>query len=76
MRKDAAKPFNLQKHYDQLYQESFRKFEAGAFELDPLIDANDDSRYGITLLFRPRQEVRQRIQQLILELQQPGFSCG
>ncbi|MFD3001548.1 2'-5' RNA ligase family protein [Pontibacter toksunensis] len=70
MADEAAKPFDLEKHYDRLWERSLSQFQAGAFELDPLIESDNDTRFGITLLFRPGQEVRDRIQQFLLELQQ------
>lgn len=70
MAEEAAKPFDLEKHYDCLWESSLNQFQAGAFEIDSLIDSDNDSRFGITLLFRPGQEVRERVQQFLLELQQ------
>ena len=70
MAEEAAKPFDLEKHYDRLWECSLSHFQAETFELDPLIDSENDSRFGITLLFRPGQEVRGRIKQFHLELQQ------
>ncbi|WP_162056249.1 2'-5' RNA ligase family protein [Pontibacter pamirensis] len=62
--------FDIEQHYNQLWETTWRKFTAGVFELDPLIASENDSRFGITLLFRPGQEVWKRIQQFLLELQQ------
>ncbi|GAB3536057.1 hypothetical protein GCM10027443_25810 [Pontibacter brevis] len=70
MAEEAAAPFDLEKHYNQLWASSLKEFKAGNFELDLLIDAGNDTRFGITLLFRPGQEVQNRIRQFLLELQQ------
>lgn len=70
MAEEAAKPFDLEKHYDRLWEISLSQFQAGAFELDSLIDSDSDSRFGITLLIRPGQEVQSRVQQFLMELQQ------
>ncbi|PRY11273.1 2'-5' RNA ligase superfamily protein [Pontibacter ummariensis] len=59
---------SLQQHYDNLWSNSRQQFEAGAFELDPLLDATNDERRGITLLFRPVQEVRNEFLAFLEEL--------
>ncbi|RDV13670.1 mutarotase [Pontibacter diazotrophicus] len=70
MADETAPIFDLEKHYNQLWKDTLRELTAGAFELDPLIASENDSRFGVTLLFRPGQEVRKRIEQFLLELQQ------
>ncbi len=52
----------LQQHYQALWQQSLVKFEQHQFETDPLLTAKDDSRYGVTLLARPSEQVQQQIQ--------------
>lgn len=56
---------NLTSHYASLWNRSIQKFKAGEFELDPLIDSENDARYGITLLARPSSEVKERICNLL-----------
>lgn len=56
---------NLTSHYNSLWNRSIQKFRAGEFELDTLIDSDNDSRYGITLLARPSSEVKERICSLL-----------
>lgn len=65
---------NLEKHYNDLWKSSLQKFRVGAFELDPYLDATDDNRFGVTLLFRPSDEVKESIEAFLQELRQvePG----
>ncbi len=42
--------------------------EEGKVEWDPLIDAPSDERYGITLLARPNQAVKENIQAFLSEI--------
>jgi 2'-5' RNA ligase len=60
----------LEQHYQSLWLQSLQKFEQQQFETDPLLTAKDDSRYGITLLARPSEQVKQQIQQYLAELMQ------
>lgn len=60
----------LQQHYQALWQQSLLKFEQHQFETDPLLTAKDDSRYGVTLLARPSEQVQQQIQYNLAELMQ------
>lgn len=59
---------NLKEHYNKLYTESVAKIEADNYEIDSLIDANDDSRFGITLLIRPDERTKANIQQFLNEI--------
>jgi hypothetical protein len=52
---------DLEYHYHTLWKESLQQFKNGYFEYDSMIDANHDSRYGITLLARPSGEVNRSI---------------
>lgn len=56
---------NLISHYHQLWQKSISNFEQGLFEYDALIDDVTDKRYGITLLARPEQRVKDNIQSFL-----------
>ena len=59
---------NLKEHYNQLWQQSHKKIERQETELDPLIDDEQDSRYGITLLARPSEEVKSNIHEVLKEI--------
>lgn len=59
---------NLPEHYDTLYKNSIEKIRSGQYQLDPLIDAAEDNRYGITLLLRPDSQTKQQIQAFLSEL--------
>lgn len=52
---------NLEEQYDHLWEQSLEKFKRGEFQLDSMIDATNDTRYGITLLARPSPEVNEQI---------------
>lgn len=49
---------DLKRHYNSLWNHSFKKFKRGEFRFDHLIDAAGDTRYGMTLLARPSPEVK------------------
>lgn len=57
---------DLQEHYDQLYIKSAKTILAGHYKLDPQLKNAPDSRFGITLLLRPSQKIKNNIQ-LFLE---------
>ncbi|SIQ72276.1 2'-5' RNA ligase family protein [Pontibacter lucknowensis] len=59
---------HLQEHYDRLYQDSIRRIQSGAYQIDELIDAASDNRFGITLLLRPDDVVKGEIQKLLYKL--------
>ncbi|WP_234573260.1 2'-5' RNA ligase family protein [Rhodohalobacter sp. 614A] len=59
---------NLQKHYDRMWDEASGKFKTKQFETDPMIDSSDDDRYGITLLARPSEQVKQNISEMLNEI--------
>ncbi|WP_299990257.1 mutarotase [uncultured Pontibacter sp.] len=59
---------NLQEHYHKLYQDSIRCIQADAYQIDELIDATSDNRFGITLLLRPDDVVKEEIQKLLSKL--------
>jgi len=58
---------NLSAHYDKLYYESTAKIAKGDYEIDHLIDAQDDYRFGITLMIRPDENTRANIQHFLSE---------
>ena len=59
---------NLEEHYNKLYTDSITKIEAGNFEIDHLIDSDDDYRFGITLLIRPDENTKVNIQHFLDEV--------
>lgn len=52
---------NLTEHYNQLYKKSSEAILAGNYILDPLISNKSDSRFGITMLIRPNDAVKENI---------------
>lgn len=59
---------NLKEHYSELYKESVKKISSGKYEIYNLIDSKSDKRFGITLLVRPSNEVKAKIEKLTIEL--------
>lgn len=57
---------NLTEHYNQLYKKSSEAIRSGNYILDPQINNEMDSRFGITVLIRPNEIVKANIQ-LFLE---------
>lgn len=55
----------LEKHYEDLYQSSFKKIAEGKYQIDPKIESKSDSRYGITLLIRPDEKTKKRISEFL-----------
>lgn len=58
----------LKEHYSKLYKESINEISSGKYEIDSLIDSKFDKRFGITLLIRPSNEVKDEIQKFLCEL--------
>ncbi|WP_161888035.1 2'-5' RNA ligase family protein [Pontibacter russatus] len=61
---------NLEKHYDELWENALQKFQASAFEPDPFLNSAEDDRFGLTLLFRPDAAVKESIGAFLQELRQ------
>ncbi len=59
---------NLQQHYDTLYKESINKIKNGNYQIDRQIDSTTDNRFGITLLIRPPQEIKNAINKFIQDI--------
>lgn len=59
---------NLIEHYNILYKESIEKIRSDTYQIDNLIDSKSDSRFGITLIIRPDNEVKNEIQAFLNEL--------
>lgn len=61
---------NLKEHYLKLYTEALSKIKADNYEIDHLIDAHNDFRFGITLLIRPDEKTKTNIQSFLNEVKQ------
>ena len=59
---------NLDAHYNKLYKESIKKIIEDDYEIDELINSPLDKRFGITLLMRPSDDIKNEIQKFIYEL--------
>lgn len=59
---------NLEEHYNKLYADSIIKIKDDNYEIDHLINAPSDNRFGITLLIRPSDAVKNNIQKFLNEL--------
>jgi 2'-5' RNA ligase len=59
---------NLQEHYNQLYTKSSEAILDGNYKLDKQLNNESDSRFGITLLIRPSEEIKANIQLFLKEL--------
>ncbi|MBF9254633.1 mutarotase [Pontibacter sp. 172403-2] len=59
---------NLVDHYANLYKDAILKIKSDSYQTDKLIDSPSDNRFGITLLIRPDNQVRNRFQDLISAL--------
>lgn len=56
---------NLKEHYNNLYQNAFQTILSDTYQVDNLIDFGDDKRFGITLLCRPDEGTKERIQEFL-----------
>jgi 2'-5' RNA ligase len=59
---------NLIEHYDNLYRESIQKIKSDDYQIDNLIDAAFDNRFGMTLIVRPDSETKMNIQSFLNDL--------
>lgn len=59
---------NLQEHYNQLYIKSSKAILEGNYKIDHQINDVSDSRFGVTLLIRPKDEIKAQIQLFLNEL--------
>jgi len=60
---------NLEAHYNELYKTSITKINDDAYDIDRLINSSSDNRFGITLLIRPSESVKNEIQKFLRKLQ-------
>ncbi|WP_321991329.1 hypothetical protein [Marispirochaeta aestuarii] len=56
--------------YDNLYSDSVRAIRSGEYTTDTMIDSPNDTRRGISLIFRPSSAVRKEISRFLYTLQQ------
>jgi 2'-5' RNA ligase len=61
---------NLTEHYNQLYNKSSEAILNGNYSLDAQINNKSDSRFGITLLIRPSEKIKNSIQLFLNELKE------
>lgn len=59
---------NLTEHYNQLYKSSSEAIAAGNYRLDSKINDESDSRFGITLLLRPSEKIKENIELFLKQL--------
>lgn len=56
---------DLQAHYDQLYKASLNKISCDNYEIDPWIDSDRDDRFGLSLVIRPSEAVKNNIRKFL-----------
>ncbi|MBF4465310.1 2'-5' RNA ligase family protein [Flavobacterium sp. LC2016-12] len=61
---------NLQEHYNQLYKKSSKAILEGNYKVDHQINDASDSRFGVTLLIRPSDEIKAQIQLFLDKLRE------
>lgn len=59
---------NLEEHYNKMWEQALHQFEEQEFEFDSLINSENDTRYGITLMARPSEEVQQNVSNTLEKL--------
>ncbi|RVT76549.1 mutarotase [Flavobacterium sufflavum] len=59
---------DLAAHYNQLFTNSAETISNNNYVIDPKIDAENDNRFGITLLIRPSESIKNKIQSFLNEL--------
>lgn len=59
---------NLEEHYNRLYTASIAKISSGNYEIDPLVNSDNDDRFGLSLIIRPSIEIKNEIQKFLGEL--------
>lgn len=60
---------DLAAHYNQLFRESSKAILDNNYVIDTKIDTENDNRFGITLLIRPPESIKNKIQSFLNELQ-------
>jgi 2'-5' RNA ligase len=59
---------DLAAHYNQLFTKSAQAISSNKYVLDSKIDDENDHRFGITLLIRPPESIKNQIQSFLNEL--------
>ena len=59
---------NLKEHYNKLYYGAIQKIQSDSYQVDKLIDSDNDKRSGITLLLRLNDSVKTNIQNFLSEI--------
>jgi len=59
---------NLSEHYNELFKKSSKAILSEGYTLDTKINDPSDKRFGITLLIRPSEEIKDNIQLFLDEL--------
>lgn len=59
---------NLSEHYNELYKTAEKAIISGKYSIDSELKNESDSRFGITLLIRPNEEVKSKINIFLNEL--------
>lgn len=61
---------NLNEHYSRLYKKSIQQIKDHGCHSDPHIDDDSDNRYGLTLLIRPDEHVKEKTEILLRQLRE------
>lgn len=56
---------NLENHYKKLYHDSINTISSDNYHIDTLIDSKNDRRFGLTLIIRPSNEIKTKIQDFL-----------
>ena len=54
--------------YNQLYTNAIDKIQSDQYETDGMIDSLDDKRFGITLIIKPNEQIKEEIQKFLVAL--------
>ena len=60
----------LSNHYDGLYRSAIEQIKNGSYQTDKLIDSVSDKRFGITLLIRPPEQIKNEIERVLQQFKQ------
>lgn len=60
----------LENHYKKLYHESINKISSDNYHIDTLIDSKNDRRFGLTLIIRPSNEIKKKIQNFLKNIKE------
>ena len=61
---------NLENHYKKLYHDSINKISSDNYQIDTLIDSKNDRRFGLTLIIRPSNEIKKKIQNFLKNIKE------